>query len=177
MICCFQMSTVCRPSNFVIQIFEISKYQPTIHKACLLAVSFKIFQCHFRTFQNCLYVMGTKSNREFKHALMDVVEHAPLLQTPYGNNFYLLIRKLRGNFLDRVRCSEWCRKLASVSDDTLDSSQIKNEYMQFLRIQVRNHFLHGPFKCPPPEQNDLSPLAECLGNMMAQQVLLQILLK
>lgn len=69
-----------------------------------------------------------------------------------------------------MRCSEWARKLASLSDDKLEESKIRNEYAQFLRIQVRNSFLHGPFKQPPPEDKGLCPLPECLGNLMAQQV-------
>ncbi|KAJ8939649.1 hypothetical protein NQ318_012082, partial [Aromia moschata] len=46
---------------------------------------------------------------------------------------------------DRVRCVEWARKLASLSDDDLEACKLKNEYVQLLRIQVRNKFLHGPF--------------------------------
>lgn len=72
--------------------------------------------------------------------------------------------------VDRVRCSEWARKLSSLPDDNLETSKLRNEYAQFLRIQVRNSFLHGPFKQPPPENSPLCPLAECLGNMMADQV-------
>lgn len=39
--------------------------------------------------------MGTKTNKEFKHALMDVVEHAPLLQNPYGNSAQPLTHEIK----------------------------------------------------------------------------------
>ncbi|KAF2888358.1 hypothetical protein ILUMI_17815 [Ignelater luminosus] len=97
--------------------------------------------------------MAIRDNNEFKLALRDIAAHAPKLPNPY----------------DRVRCSEWARKLASLPDDNLESSKIRNEYIQFLRIQVRNNFLHGPFMSPPPEGNTLCSLAENLGNLMAQQ--------
>ncbi|XP_025833818.1 uncharacterized protein LOC108743388 [Agrilus planipennis] len=97
--------------------------------------------------------MGTRDNNEFKDAIRDIAVHAPNLANPY----------------DRVRCSEWARKLASIPDDKIEFSKLRNEYAQFLRIQVRNNFLHGPFMIPPPDTN-LCPLAECLGNMMAQKI-------
>ncbi|KAB0793491.1 hypothetical protein PPYR_13111 [Photinus pyralis] len=98
--------------------------------------------------------MATRDSNEFKYALRDIAAHAPKLSNPY----------------DRVRCSEWARKLASLPDDNLEACKVKNEYAQFLRIQVRNNFLHGPFMSPPPETATLSPLAENLGNMMSQQI-------
>lgn len=73
-------------------------------------------------------------------------------------------------FLDRVRCVEWCRRLASLSEDDLESCKLKNEYAQLLRIQVRHKFLHGPFVTPPPESGKLCSVNECLGNLMANQV-------
>ena len=69
-----------------------------------------------------------------------------------------------------MRCSEWVRKLAGMSDDNLESAKVRNEYVQFLRIQVRNNFLHGPFASPPPENDGLCPLAELLANMLTKQV-------
>lgn len=42
--------------------------------------------------------------------------------------------------------------------------------MQLLRIQVRNRFLHGPFAKPPCENENVKPLAEALGQLLAQNV-------
>ncbi|XP_065158359.1 uncharacterized protein [Atheta coriaria] len=92
--------------------------------------------------------MSTKDNQEFQNALQEIVIYAPLLPNPY----------------DRVRCVEWVRRLWGVADDNLESSKQRNLYMQFLRIQVRNNFLHSVFLLPPPPENDkLSPLPEALG--------------
>ncbi|XP_017773737.1 PREDICTED: uncharacterized protein LOC108560622 [Nicrophorus vespilloides] len=98
--------------------------------------------------------MSTQDNSEFKFALRDIALHAPSLPNTY----------------DRVRCSEWARKLAGMPDDDLESSKTRNEYIQFLRIQVRNNFLHGPFLYPPPENQPLSCLSEHLGNMLSKQI-------
>ncbi|XP_050298520.1 uncharacterized protein LOC126737582 [Anthonomus grandis grandis] len=97
--------------------------------------------------------MGSKDAEEFRDALRDISAHMVKLDCPF----------------DRVRCAEWCRKLASLPDDNLESSKIKNEYAQFLRIQVRNKCLHGPYEHPPPE-NALCPLSECLGNLICKEV-------
>ncbi|CAH1109648.1 unnamed protein product [Psylliodes chrysocephalus] len=97
--------------------------------------------------------MGTQDSEEFKNALKDIASHAHQLDSPF----------------DRVRCVEWCRKLAGLSDDDLESARLKNEYIQFLRIQVRHKFLHGPFITPPPDEN-LCSLPECLGNLMVKQI-------
>lgn len=53
--------------------------------------------------------------------------------------------------------------------------KIRNEYAQLLRIQVRNNFLHSPFINPPPQQsngkpNQLTPMAECLGQLIAKEI-------
>lgn len=64
-------------------------------------------------------------------------------------------------FSDRVRVSEWVRKLISISDDNLDDIKKKNEYMQLLRIQTMHSLLRPPFSKPPPDGN-LPPLAELL---------------
>lgn len=57
-------------------------------------------------------------------------------------------------------------------DDELESSKIRNDYIQFLKIQVNNGILHPPFSKPPPEREALSPLEECLCNIMADNVIL-----
>ncbi|KAJ8936568.1 hypothetical protein NQ314_012264 [Rhamnusium bicolor] len=98
--------------------------------------------------------MGTKDGAEFKHALRDIAQHAHTLDSAF----------------DRVRCVEWARKLASLSDEDLEACKLKNEYAQLLRIQVRNNFLHGPFVSPPPDTSRLCTLSECLGNLMAKQI-------
>ncbi|XP_022916824.1 uncharacterized protein [Onthophagus taurus] len=97
--------------------------------------------------------MATQDNIEFKNAQHDIAMHSHDLANPY----------------DRVRCSEWVRKLTGIPDDNLETAKLRNEYIQFLRIQVRNKFLHGPFTKPPPE-SDLCSLAEHLGNMLASEV-------
>ncbi|KAJ8910718.1 hypothetical protein NQ315_002083 [Exocentrus adspersus] len=98
--------------------------------------------------------MGTRDSVEFKNALRDIAQFTHQLNSPF----------------DRVRCVEWTRKLASLSDDDLETSRIKNEYIQLLRIQVRNNFLHGPFVDPPTDVGKLCTLSECLGNIMAKQI-------
>ncbi|KAJ8977762.1 hypothetical protein NQ317_001126 [Molorchus minor] len=98
--------------------------------------------------------MGARDSVEFTNALGDVAQYSHMLESPF----------------DRVRCVEWTRKLASLPDDCLESCKIKNEYLQLLRIQVRNKFLHGPFVTPPPEDQKLCTLSECLGNLMAKQI-------
>lgn len=72
--------------------------------------------------------------------------------------------------LDRVRCSQWAKKLAQMPADNLEIGKIRNEYLQLLRIQVRNQYLHGIFKDSPPETDKIAPLAEVLGNNIAKQV-------
>ncbi|CAH1995766.1 unnamed protein product [Acanthoscelides obtectus] len=98
--------------------------------------------------------MGTKDITEFRNALKDIANHSHSLESPF----------------DRVRCVEWCRMLSGLSDDDLESCKRKNEYIQLMRIQVRNQFLHGPFVNPPPDSGKLVNLAECLGNLMANQI-------
>lgn len=97
--------------------------------------------------------MGSKDAEEFRDALLDISSNIIKLDSPF----------------DRVRCIEWSRKLAALPDDNLETSKIKNEYAQFLRIQVRNRCLHGPFERPPPN-SVLCPLAECLGNIICKEV-------
>ncbi|KAG5878771.1 hypothetical protein JTB14_020391 [Gonioctena quinquepunctata] len=98
--------------------------------------------------------MGARDSEEFINALKDIACHSHKLD----------------NSFDRVRCVEWCRKLSSLSDDDLEACKLKNEYAQLLRIQVRHNFLHGPFVTPPPDTDKLSPLSECLGNIMGSQI-------
>ncbi|XP_066262292.1 uncharacterized protein [Euwallacea similis] len=97
--------------------------------------------------------MSSKEAEEFRNALLDISSHMVKLDCPF----------------DRVRCAEWARKLASIPDDYLETSKIKNEYAQLLRIQVRNKCVHGPFEHPPP-RGALSPLAEYLGNIVCKEV-------
>ncbi|CAH1377476.1 hypothetical protein MTP99_018866 [Tenebrio molitor] len=97
--------------------------------------------------------MGTRDHQEFKNALRDIAQHAHKLDSPF----------------DRVRCAEWVRKLAGLPDDNLEAAKIRNEYAQFLRIQVCNGFLHCPFLNKPPTNNLIS-LAERLGDLMSKQI-------
>lgn len=57
-----------------------------------------------------------------------------------------------------------------MSDDDLELLRKRNEYAQYLRIQVRNKCLHGIFKETPPDSRNLASLAENLGNMMSKKV-------
>ncbi|KAL3272757.1 hypothetical protein HHI36_014218 [Cryptolaemus montrouzieri] len=99
--------------------------------------------------------MSGRNNSEFKNALRDIATHAHFLDSPF----------------DRVRCAEWIRKLISLSEDNLETSKIRNDYAQLLRIQVRNRLIHGPFASPPPENHiGLCPLAESLGTLIGKQI-------
>lgn len=114
-----------------------------------------------------------QDNVEFKIALRELSLHAPKLKNPYGNQrHFAIISFTLYRFLDRVRCSEWLRKLSSLKDDNLETAKIRNEYIQYLKIQVRNRFLHGPFTKPPPEDPYICPLPELLANNLAEQVLI-----
>lgn len=69
-----------------------------------------------------------------------------------------------------MRCIQWVKKLSQLPSDDLELGKIRNEYIQLLRIQVQNRFLHGIFKGYPPDSEKLTPLAEVLGNNIAKQV-------
>nr|CAD7421039.1 unnamed protein product [Timema poppensis] len=62
---------------------------------------------------------------------------------------------------NRVRCSEWVRKLSGMRDDDFESARSRNEYLQYLRVMLRAGLLHGMFKNPPPD-TPLPPFAECV---------------
>lgn len=77
-------------------------------------------------------------------------------------------------FIDRVRIAEWIRRLSGSPDSSCNSdnwSKIKNEYAQFLRIQMKGSPLRlvSPFTRPVP-QHDLPPLAEMLGYITQESV-------
>ncbi|XP_063234496.1 uncharacterized protein LOC134537701 [Bacillus rossius redtenbacheri] len=97
--------------------------------------------------------MSSQDNEEFKNAIKDLAFYAPLME----------------NAFDRVRCSEWTRKLASMSGDDFESAKTRNEYMQYLRIMVRSGQLFFIFKNPPPD-GQLAPFPECVGNEMAKKI-------
>lgn len=111
-----------------------------------------------------------QDNREFKLAIRDIATQAPKLPNAFGKSKLHNVEHYVIFFVDRVRCSEWAKKLASLPDDNLEMAKLRNEYIQLLRIQVRNKFLHGIFAHPPPEDSNLCPLSEQLGNMLAEQV-------
>ncbi|GLV34798.1 hypothetical protein CBL_09279 [Carabus blaptoides fortunei] len=98
--------------------------------------------------------MAVQDNSEFKYALREIALKASNLESPY----------------DRVRCTQWIKKLTQMSDDDLELIRKRNEYAQYLRIQVRNKCLHGIFKASPPESRNLASLSENLGNMMSQKI-------
>lgn len=65
---------------------------------------------------------------------------------------------------------EWVRKLNTLQDSVLDEVRIKNEYAQYLRMCLKSEIkiLPKPFSTPPPK-TVLVPLAEFLGNVIAEK--------
>lgn len=63
--------------------------------------------------------------------------------------------------------SEWLRKLVAIDDDCSENVKKKNEYIQYLRIQVTQACLLPPFTKPPPH-NDLPSLPQVLVSKVLQ---------
>ncbi|KAK7791143.1 hypothetical protein R5R35_008575 [Gryllus longicercus] len=86
-------------------------------------------------------------NSEFDAALREVAAvGAVTLVSPY----------------DRVRVTEWLRKLHAQPGDSEEAARRRNEYAQLLRIMATRGIVHGIYMKPPPE-GPLPPLAESLG--------------
>lgn len=66
--------------------------------------------------------------------------------------------------IDRVRVCEWMRKLRDLRSDKYEEAKMKNEFMQFLRVNLAGeyHVLMKPFSLPPPA--NLIPFGECIAN-------------
>ncbi|XP_044733489.1 uncharacterized protein LOC123296093 [Chrysoperla carnea] len=99
--------------------------------------------------------MSKSVKEELTDSFREIAAYALKLKNPY----------------DRVRCLQWLRKLNELPDSGDASMCIKNQYVQFLRIQVKNGHIHGIFKNSPPIQNNqIVPLAKCLGNYIFKKV-------
>lgn len=66
----------------------------------------------------------------------------------------------------RVNLAEWVRRLGERDLDAV----LRHEYVNYLRILVRNGVLHGPFRRPPPPAALLAPLGETLCNDMCDKI-------
>ena len=64
---------------------------------------------------------------------------------------------------------EWIRKIYELPPNILKNARIRNEYIQYLKIQLSSDpvFLMRPFKNRPLSSSDLVPLPEALGNIVA----------
>lgn len=84
--------------------------------------------------------------------------------------FYVEIYLLIISISERVRLVEWVRKLNTLQDNVLDEVRMKNEYAQYLRMCLKSEIkiLPKPFSSPPPK-TVLVPLAEFLGNVIAEK--------
>lgn len=70
---------------------------------------------------------------------------------------------------DRLRLCQWLRAISQLRNDQHESLKMKHEYLTFLHVMLAGPYLKlaKPFDTMPPEQ--LVPLAECLGNRIADQ--------
>ncbi|KAK6624255.1 hypothetical protein RUM43_004422 [Polyplax serrata] len=97
--------------------------------------------------------MSENDKDEFKNAIREIGYYSMNLDNPY----------------DRVRVVEWIRKLVAIDDSCSENVKKKNEYIQYLRIQVTRAYLQPPFTKPPPN-GDLPALPELLGNLVCAKV-------
>ncbi|EEB13016.1 hypothetical protein Phum_PHUM219200 [Pediculus humanus corporis] len=97
--------------------------------------------------------MSENDKDEFKNAIRQIGFSSMNLDNPY----------------DRVRISEWVRKLVAIDDDSCENIKKKNEYIQYLKIQVANSCLQLPFTKPPPSAN-LPSLPELLGTLVCEKI-------
>lgn len=71
--------------------------------------------------------------------------------------------------MDRIRITEWIKKLIEIPKNNLTNVVLKNEYIQFLRIALNNkiQLIFAPFNEFPPK-GDLISLGKFLGNMVIE---------
>ncbi|XP_055603879.1 uncharacterized protein LOC129752113 [Uranotaenia lowii] len=72
---------------------------------------------------------------------------------------------------DRVRVTEWIRKLKDTHSENLAHPRVVPEYLEYLKLLLSQSPIYfvDPFKKLPPKQPGLVPLAEALGNSLADQ--------
>ncbi|XP_014262547.1 uncharacterized protein LOC106674393 [Cimex lectularius] len=75
---------------------------------------------------------------------------------------------LKSHF-DRVKVTEWVRKLATIPTTTFEQTKLRNDYIQLLRITVLSGILHGIFVHNPPS-GELPPLAEAVGAEVVRHI-------
>lgn len=88
-----------------------------------------------------------------------------LIPMTFYNAFVLFLFSI-----DRVRVCEWMRKLRDLRSDKYEEAKMKNEFMQFLRVNLAGdyHVLTKPFSLPPPA--NLIPFAECICNKTCDSI-------
>ncbi|KAI5698836.1 hypothetical protein M8J76_001354 [Diaphorina citri] len=97
--------------------------------------------------------MCTQDIREFKNAIREISYYAIRLNSEF----------------DRVRCTEWVRKLLSMNDICMEEARIQNQYAQYLKIMVKSGSLYGIYHKPPPA-GPLRPLPEALGTELGRKI-------
>lgn len=73
-------------------------------------------------------------------------------------------------YIDRIRVCEWLRKLKELKNDKYEDARMKNEYIQYMRMNLAGEYkiLKKPFSLPPPE--NLVPFAECIANLTCNAI-------
>ncbi|XP_065086780.1 uncharacterized protein LOC135708606 [Ochlerotatus camptorhynchus] len=71
---------------------------------------------------------------------------------------------------DRVRVTEWIKKLSETATEADVHSKLVEEYLEYLKMLLSSSPIYfvDPFKNYPPKQK-LAPLAESLGNSLANE--------
>nr|XP_019527263.2 uncharacterized protein LOC109399282 [Aedes albopictus] len=79
-----------------------------------------------------------------------------------------LVSKI-GNSGDRVRVTEWIRKLSETAAEADAHPRLVEEYLDYLKLLLSSSPIYfvDPFKRYPPKNRKLVPLAESLGNSLA----------
>ncbi|XP_062549603.1 uncharacterized protein LOC134214208 [Armigeres subalbatus] len=74
-----------------------------------------------------------------------------------------------GNPGDRVRVTEWIKKLSETATEPDVHPNLVEEYLDYLKLLLSSSPIYfvDPFKSYPPKQQRLVPLAESLGNSLA----------
>ena len=121
----------------------------TKHNITIVSFSFKQFPLKFKKLSSA---PGAVAVGDF------IVKRSEINFLNKKNRFKIIYSSL-----DRVRISEWVRKLVAIDDDSCENIKKKNEYIQYLKIQVANSCLQLPFTKPPPSAN-LPSLPELLVN-------------
>ncbi|XP_058814222.1 uncharacterized protein LOC131678242 [Topomyia yanbarensis] len=72
---------------------------------------------------------------------------------------------------DRVRITEWIRKLVQTHTEENTHPKLVEEYLDYLKLILTSTpiYLVDPFKSYPPKNKPLVPLAEALGNSISKK--------